>query len=57
MFKMYIQGKCRYTTDNFQDMINAIHNYFNCVIYVYKDDLLFSVYERWYYERLNWNDI
>lgn len=46
MFGMYIQGKCRYTTTDFQDMINAIHNYFNCIIYVYKDDLLFGIYER-----------
>ena len=46
MFEMYIQGKNRYTTNDFQDMINAIHNYFNCTIYVYKDDLLYAIYER-----------
>ena len=46
MFEMYIQGKCRYTTDNYHDMIDAICNYFNCVIYVYKNNLLFGIYER-----------
>ena len=46
MFEIYIHGKCIYTAYNFRDMINAIHNYFNCTIYVYKDDLLYSIYER-----------
>lgn len=46
MFEMYIQNKCRYVTDDYNDMINAVHMYFNCDIWVYKNGLVFEIFHR-----------